>query len=516
MTKATRDRLAKWQGTLRSALSRHEVLALFPILVLVSYDVGGPRAVVAAAMLLPSLLVLANIGIATPHAHIHEATAPAPRGAKAGRRAMQAMLERIARMDGMDSACFLLGIDDWAEVTNRWGRESAQDIVDCCTRRLRGVLRQDDLLADLGGGVFGIVLRPIASARLGIRDGIADRLRTALSEPLLVDAATLRLTASAGHAALRPATPETAVLALEGAECALEEARQAGQNMVRAFVPGTGSARTRGVALAEEVDGALEDGAICPWFQPQVDARTGRVSGFEALARWQHPALGLLAPQAFLDAVSEAGRLDALGGTIRRQAFDAFGKWLATGVDVMTVSVNASETELRNPGFADQVAWDLDLMDLAPERLVLEVLETVAANARDERVLATLKALRSHGIGLDLDDFGVGQASLLSIRRFGIGRIKIDRSFVMGVDADPEQQALVGAIVSMAREMGLRTLAEGVETEAERDMLVRMGCDDLQGFLIGKPMPLDETFGWLADQAARMQADAVAVAHPAG
>ena len=139
-----------------------------------------------------------------------------------------------------------------------------------------------------------------------------------------------------------------------------------------------------------------------------------------------------------------------------------------------------------------------------PERLIVEVLESVAADARDDAVMATLAALRSQGIGLDLDDFGVGQASLLSIRRFGVSRIKIDRSFVIGIDRDAEQQAMVGGIVSLGRKMGLDALAEGVETPEEQATLVELGCTYVQGFGLARPMALSDTFAWLETQGAGM------------
>jgi diguanylate cyclase len=496
MGRSIQDRLARWQRVLRWALARIEVLALFPILVLIAQATGGPEAVVAAAMVLPSLLALAHLGERRGWAEAGLPGAPA----RPGRETVIAMLARIEAMGDMDTACFVIAIDDWPAIRKRWGRDTAEGLWQGCADRLRGALRGDDLLAELGEGRFAVVLHPIPTARLAIRSGIADRLRAALSEPFAIDGTDVRLTASAGHATLQPEGPDAAAATLAGAETALEEALLAGPNSVRAFVSGRTATRRLGSPLTEEVADALSSGAILPWFQPQVDAQTGAVVGFEALARWQHPRLGLLGPGRFLDAVAEAGQIEALGTAIRSGAIAALRQFDRAGADGVTVSVNASAPELRNPSYAEQVAWDLDRHDVAPGRLIVEVLETVAADASDDTVVATLAALRSQGVGIDLDDFGVGQASLPSIRRFGVQRIKIDRSFVIGVDADPGQQALVGAIVSMAREMGITTLAEGVETGPEREMLARLGCGWLQGFAIGKPMPLAETLDWLAAQ----------------
>jgi EAL domain-containing protein (putative c-di-GMP-specific phosphodiesterase class I) len=215
----------------------------------------------------------------------------------------------------------------------------------------------------------------------------------------------------------------------------------------------------------------------------------------------------LLAPNRFLDAVAEAGRIEPLGRAIRTGALEALRRWDEAGAGGLTVAINAASEDLRNPAYAEQLAWDLDRHDIAPGRLIVEILETVAADTHDDSVVATLGALRNQGVGLDLDDFGVGQASLLSIRRYGVRRIKIDRSFVIGIDTDPGQRSTVAAIVSMAREMGLSTLAEGVETEAERQAVASIGCAYLQGFAIGKPMPLPETLNWLRDRGIAAPAD---------
>ncbi len=498
--------LLKVQARLRRALTRTEVLALFPLLAFAAHGMGGPDAVLAAAALLPALLVLAHAGI--PAAMQGGASLPELRP---GRGTMALMLDRFATMPDADSACVMLAIDDWTELEARTGRDAARGIADRCAERLSGAIRHEDLLADLGDGRFGVVLSPIPAARLGTREALADRLRAAIAEPFALDGATLRLTASAGHAALlregrgpnaAAGTPGEATLA--AAEAALEEARTAGPDAVRAFVPWpNGVAIGRRAApspLAEEVGEALAAGLILPWFQPQIDAATGVVTGFEALARWQHPELGLIAPNRFLDAVTEAGRIEALGRAMRKGALEALARWDAAGARGLTVSVNASLEELRSPTFAEQVAWDLDLHDTSPERLIVEVLETVAASTQDDSVVTTLAALRREGVSIDLDDFGVGQASLLSIRRFGVRRIKIDRSFVLGIDVGEEQRSMVGAIVSLAREMGLTTLAEGVETEGQREALRDLGCAYLQGFAIGRPMPLSDTLDWLATE----------------
>jgi len=489
-------RMAMGAGRL---LSRIEMLALFPLVALTAIWLGLGDVVTVTAFALPALLALRTLGGAFGGAQMAgsgDGHRPRQRGGLVGRDCLLAMLEKVAQMPGQDSACIMIQIDDWDRLSGRWGSEAAEDVIIRCGDRICTALRQDDLVARLGDARFGVVLHPVASLRLGTRDAITARLRGVLGEPVSIGGAVIRLTASAGHTGLMREAGDVACATLEAAETALTEAQRNGPNAVRAYAPGLLQQRSAETDLVTAVAGALEGGEIRPWFQPQVCTDSGVISGFEALARWHHPDRGVLAPADFLAAVDEAGRMDVLGQTILFHALDAVRLWDRAGLRVPSVAVNFSAGELRNPALADHVKWDIDRFDLRPGRLTVEILETVAANSADDAVIATIAALRAHGVNLDLDDFGIGQASLSAIRRFGVSRIKIDRSFILDLDHDPEQQAMVAAILSMARHLGVETLAEGVETAEIMAMLAQMGCDHVQGYHIARPMPLDETIAW--------------------
>jgi EAL domain-containing protein (putative c-di-GMP-specific phosphodiesterase class I) len=249
--------------------------------------------------------------------------------------------------------------------------------------------------------------------------------------------------------------------------------------------------------LVAEVAGAFDRGEVQAYFQPQVSVRTGSITGFEALARWQHPERGLLPPAEFLPAVEQTGLMGRLGQKMIEAALTALRDWEAGGYYVPCVGVNFSNAELCDPRLVDRIAWELDRFGLTPDRLVVEVLETVVAGHSDDAVVQNLSGLARLGCCLDLDDFGTAQASIMSIRRFSIERIKIDQSFVTGIDRDTEQQRMVGAIITMAERLGLDTLAEGVESPAEQAMLARLGCGHVQGFGIARPMPFAETGPWM-------------------
>lgn len=501
------------QRVLRSALTRVEVLAVFPILVLLAHEFGGPQAVVAAAMILPTLLVFLNLGLA--------GRADAPLGAaqlswkdQDGRRTMLAMLERVAAMPSTHGACLMLELDEWEAFGRHWGAEAAVDVLDRVRDRLRAALRDTDHLAYLGGGRFGVVAYALSSARLGVRNGMADRLQACVSEPLRLGETSVRLTASLGHVRLAKDNLDPAGAAMSAAEMALAAAQTSGPGSVRAHWDGMGQGRTAArragggadARLAAEIPEALETGALQPWFLPQIEAKTGALIGFEVVPRWDHTVLGVLGPSRFAASLADAGQVDTVGARLRDRAVDALAEWDRAGLGLadgnLTISMRVDADALRNPALAEQIAWSLDAADLAPARLRLAIPEPLAGAPGNEAIVETLTSLREKGVGLDLDEFGIGQPSLLSIRRFGIKRIRIDRSLVTDLDHDADRKAMVGGVLSLAREMRLGTLAQGVDTAEARAALSRMGCDAVQGAAIGKPMPFGEARDWLARHGA--------------
>lgn len=254
--------------------------------------------------------------------------------------------------------------------------------------------------------------------------------------------------------------------------------------------------------LPASIGEAAAAGQILPYFQPQISCHSGEVTGFEALARWKHPTRGILPPGAFMSRMSDEDH-KALTLCMLRQSIAALKSWDAAGWNVPTVSVNISNCELSDPGFAANLLWELDRQDLRPDRLALEVLESVAPVTSSSEARTNLATLAKAGCRLDLDDFGTGFASLDAIRQFRVHRIKIDRSFVMGCDIDASQQRMILAILALAERLGISALAEGVESREEHTFLAQMGCDEVQGYAIARPMPLAETRDFLQTHARR-------------
>jgi len=282
-----------------------------------------------------------------------------------------------------------------------------------------------------------------------------------------------------------------------GAERALAAAHAAPGGTIRIARGARDDMAPPELRLAADLDHAFESGQIQPFFQPQISTDTGLVSGAEALARWRHPDLGTLAPHDFLPTIDAAGQMTRLTDHMVRSVLSHLADWDAAGLDLPTVSINFPQADLSDPELPTRLAWALDAAGLEGNRLGIEVLETVVSIDQDDTVPRVLTQLARMGCRIDLDDFGTGQASINAIRRFSAKRIKIDRTFIRGLDRDPEQQAMVAAIVTLADQLKLEVMAEGIETAGEHSRVAELGCGHVQGYGIARPMNADALPGWL-------------------
>ncbi|RBI84357.1 diguanylate cyclase [Rhodosalinus halophilus] len=488
---------------MRRALAEPSLLAFIPALALGAFWLGGEGALIATALGLPAVFAMSGAFEGAPAAD-RQPTDPVT-----GLPLRDGLLEalEVARAaPGLATACIVLELDDLADLRARCGTAAEETALRRIAERLSAALRTGDTVARLTDGRFAVALDAARRLDLEAAIQIAGRLQNAVEEPVGIDGDTLYLTASVGFALSQRLPGADAEALLEAGLAALAEAQAAGPSAIRAHSSETARARIRRADLADAVAAALESGRINAWFQPQISTETGRVTGFEALARWTHPERGPVPPAEFLPALEEAGLLGRLGEIMLRQSLTALAAWDRSGLEVPAVSVNVSAAELRDPRLADRLAWELDRFGVAPERLTLEVLETVIAGAPEDVTARNVNALAAMGCGIDLDDFGTGHASIASLRRFRVNRIKIDRSFVAKCDRDPDQQRLVTAILSMADQLGLGTVAEGVETGGEHALLAQLGCGHVQGFAIAHPMPFEHTSEWIARHAARLDA----------
>lgn len=504
MTNTGSGLLARLRQTLAPALFGPPVLAFLPALTLATYWLGGEAALLSVALGLP-VLIAATGGFSKLGG------SGRPRDSVTGMMLRDGFEEETARIYGecadsdLRSAVFIIDLDDFKELADRHGQEAGDRIMQHCGAQIASALRQNDVVARLGDSRFAICLAPTLQLDLELCIQLAGRLQSAAEEPVPLDGTTIYMTSSIGFCQRNRAPGQTSAEWIAAAIAALAEAQSNGPGGIRAYsadMSGRGNSRSN---LREEAAAALESGQIQAWFQPQICTDTGRVSGFEALARWSHPVQGLIPPSTFLPALEEAGLMDRLSQVMLYNALVAVKAWDAAGVNVPRVGVNFATQELRNPGLAGRIKWELERFELPADRLCVEILETVMTDQPDDVVTRNILALSELGCHIDLDDFGTGHASIAAVRRFNISRIKIDRSFVMKADQDPEQQKLISAILTMAERLDLETLAEGVETAGEHALLAQLGCGHVQGFGIGRPMPFEQTLDWIAAHEAKLQ-----------
>jgi diguanylate cyclase len=483
---------------------RPETMLFIPVVMLAGFWVGGEVALISLALGLPVVLLpLMRKGPDLP------ARVEGPLSCSTLVRIMDVLIGQLAKTK-QTTGCFVIQFDASAQMMERHGRAIHSELLSICTDRIRRVTRSSDLLCVLEDGSLALVLAPVRRLRLETMIQLAVRLQGVVEEPILFGAEELSVSCSIGFCREQTAPKPTGKALLDAAQIAADEAMRHGPGAIRSFSEDMARRQVKFEDLRAGLETAFAEKAIKAHFQPQICTRTGEVSGVEALARWHHPVRGCLLPAEFLPAVESSGLSGRLNQTMLEQALCALAEWDQAGFRVPSVSVNFSATELRDPRVPERLKWELDRFDLTPDRLTIEILETVAADTRSDMIAANIAAIAALGCGIDLDDFGTGSSSITTLRRFAVRRVKIDRSFVSGVDHDPDQQRTVAAILSLSGQMGLATVAEGVETAEEHQTVMRLGCGHVQGYAFARPMPLGEATDWLIDYAGRQASAALA------
>ncbi len=393
-----------------------------------------------------------------------------------------------AQRDGQRFAVMLINLDGFKAVNDGYGHQFGDQLLVAVAGRLSAHRRANGSLARLGADEFALV-SDIADPEDAA--AIAAHLLQALAVPFLVGDQELRLSSSVGIA-LYPedAGPDDAGSEhqlMTHADAAMRHAKQAGRNRYSFFERSmTGTTRER-LQLLQDLPRALELGQFVLHYQPKYCAEDGRPIGAEALIRWQHPERGLVPPDSFIPLAERSGMIGPLGSWVLQQACRQMRAWREAGHGDWRVAVNLSATQLASPSLLDEVATTLAEHLIPPGQLTLEITETMAMRDADA-CLRTLGQLNALGVRIAIDDFGTGYSNLLYLRKLPAHELKIDRSFVQAMDTCPEDIAIVAAVVALAHTMRLQVVAEGVETTAQRNTLERLGCDQLQGYLLGRPM----------------------------
>ena len=381
------------------------------------------------------------------------------------------------RRDGGGYALLVVDLDRFRRVNDSLGQEAGDRVLLDVAQRLQGCLRHDDTLARLGGDQFALLLGQTDAAAA---EATARRVLHVVAQPFNNEGAPFTLTCSIGMA-LAPSHGSTLDELARHADAAMRAVKSAGRANYRLHQVRTEVDRRYDMRLDHAMRQALVSNRFRLHYQPQVRLADGRIVGAEALLRWRDPEHGDMSPVQFIPVAEDSGFIVAIGDWVLTQAVRQATLWHQRG-HVVPVSVNVSALQFRQPGFVDGVASALAVSGLPAHLLELELTESILVNDADE-ALQRLHALAALGVRMSIDDFGTGYSSLAYLKRFPIGKLKIDRSFIAGLPGDDSDAGIVCAILQMARALRMKVIAEGVETEAQRQFLRDAGCDEFQGWL---------------------------------
>ena len=423
---------------------------------------------------------------------------------------MDRLGQAISQAQRLDQqlAVLFIDLDRFKLVNDSLGHHVGDQLLQEIARRLRATLRDADTVARVGGDEFQVVVCNVGGPTGAAR--IAEKLMRALGEPFTLEGQELHVTASLGLS-LFPRDGDSGALLLKYADIALYEAKGEGRNAYRFFSPEMNAQAHGRLRLENDLRRAVERHELELHYQPQLDLATGEVCAVEALVRWRHPVRGLVLPNAFIPMAEETGLVLGIGEWVLNEACRQVAQWQREGVaDELRVAVNISARQLQRAGLDAAVRRALSLSGLPASCLELEITES-SVMLDPLHAQNVLQSLRDLGVLLSIDDFGTGYSSLAYLKRLPLDRLKIDRSFIGGIPTDSDDAAIVETIIVMTHKLGLRVIAEGVETLEQRLQLVSQGCDEMQGFLLAHPVPAED----LPALLKRLK-DAAAAARSAG
>jgi diguanylate cyclase (GGDEF)-like protein len=379
-----------------------------------------------------------------------------------------------------------LNLDNFRQVNNSLGHATGDEILRLASQRLQQALFSSDTLGRMGGDSFVLLLKTLRSSEditLVLR-----KLRHALDQPFLIAGREIFLSASMG-VSLYPHDGEDASTLLKNADTALHQAKQKGRNGYQLYSPTMNASALMRLSLESQLRRALDLRQFEVYYQPQVTANIGRLVGAEALIRWRHPELGLVAPGDFISLAEETGLIVEIGAWVINEACLKASQWQKLGMGLVRVAVNLSPRQFQHHDIVATVCTALLDSGLDPQLLELEITES-AVMYDSEQTAEALNYFREMGVRIAIDDFGTGYSSLSQLKKYPITLLKVDRMFIQGIGSSEDDHAIVTAVIAMARKLGLKVLAEGVETRQQWEFLRNNGCDELQGYLFSRPLAL--------------------------
>ena len=390
-------------------------------------------------------------------------------------------------------AVLFIDLDHFKTVNASLGHQAGDQLLCEVGRRLRAAVHAEHMVARLGGDKFVAVLAPLQSPEDATL--VADQLLRAVCQPVTIDDTPLSLSPSIGIS-LYPDDGLCAAELLRHADAAMYHAKDSGRGNRQFYAPGMAGRATEVLQQERLLREAIAQNAFVLHYQPQVRLSDGALVGFEALVRWQHPERGLVGPDDFIGFAESRGLITPIGRWVLHEACRQLKAWQAQGLAQVPMAVNLSALEFRQRDVTGEIAAVLGAVGLDPRFLEIELTETVLMH-HSAQGLQTLNTLKALGVGVSIDDFGTGYSSLAYLKRYPIDKLKIDRSFVIDTPGSADDVAIVTAIIQMGHSLHLQTVAEGVETQAQMDLLRHLGCDLVQGYAIARPMDAQATTAWL-------------------
>lgn len=386
-------------------------------------------------------------------------------------------------------------LDRFKQINDTMGHSFGDILLQAVAERLESCIRNNDTVARLGGDEFAVLLHKLEHP--GDADVIAQRIVESFRLPFNILDREVFATASLGIA-IYPTDEKESSNLLAKADAAMYEAKTSGRNVFRVYRPGLSIHSMEHLSLESDLRHAVERGELVLHYQPQVSVASGATIGVEALIRWQHPQRGLLSPSVFIGIAEDSGMIVEIGKWVLREACHQQRAWSMCRIPALRMAINISAVQFRRDDFTEMVRTIIEETQVDPGYIELEVTENIAMHHADE-VLRTLRELKQIGVQLAIDDFGTGFSNLSYLQRFPFDRMKIDQSFVRGIENMPANKAIVQAIVALARSLSLQVVAEGVETQAEYVQTVACACDEIQGYFHARPMPAAAMLVWRSE-----------------
>jgi len=419
------------------------------------------------------------------HAH-YDALTGLPNRMFFNDRLMQG-IER-SKTNGRGLALFFIDLDHFKEINDSLGHEVGNEVLKLVAQRLSALIRQEDTLARLGGDEFTIIIEGLANTQDATV--LAEKLLEALTTPVHVDEHAFYVTSSIGIS-LYPGDAETAQDLLKYADTAMYRAKEEGRNNYQFYSAEMTTFTLERVLMVSKLREALKNEDFIVYYQPQVNTQSNKLIGMEALVRWQHPTEGLVSPVKFIPLAESTGLIVDLDRFVMNTAMKQMAAWYEKGLNPGVLALNLSLKQLQKKDFINILKQMMQESRCKPEWIELEVTEgQIMSNP--EEVVKVLNNIRKLGISLSVDDFGTGYSSLTYLKRLPIHKLKIDQSFIRELPSDEEDAVITRSVIALAKNLNLKVIAEGVETKEQKAFLLKNGCEEIQGYLYGKPMPENE------------------------